>query len=82
MLYGISSQKYRFQQQKCDMSGVPYFSCFHYECLCSVADNAYDPDVAATELTIDKKKIKGTPVLAFLDNGKGMVPDKLYKMLR
>ena len=59
-----------------------FLSLIDNENICFVADNAYDPDVAATELTIDKKIIKSIPVLAFLDNGKGMVPEKLYKMLR
>lgn len=52
-----------------------------FSAFAELIDNAYDPDVAATELTIDKKIIKTIPVLAFLDNGKGMVPEKLYKML-
>lgn len=45
-------------------------------------DNAYDPDVGATELRIDKVLIKDEVCLAFTDNGAGMTPDKLHRMLR
>ncbi len=44
-------------------------------------DNAYDPDVQAKELRIDKKNIQQHEALVFTDNGAGMDSDKLYKML-
>ena len=46
------------------------------------ADNAYDPDVSASELLIDKVDIRNVACLIFLDNGAGMDRDKLHKMLR
>jgi C4-dicarboxylate-specific signal transduction histidine kinase len=46
------------------------------------ADNAYDPDVKASQLWIDKIRIHGKLCLTFTDNGNGMQPDKLHKMLR
>ena len=46
------------------------------------ADNAYDPDVNASELWIDKRSINAKDCLTFVDNGNGMNPDKLFKMLR
>ena len=46
------------------------------------ADNAYDPDVDASQLWIDLKTFDGNLALTFTDNGNGMAPDKLYKMLR
>lgn len=46
------------------------------------ADNAYDPDVSASELLIDHIDIRGIPCLIFLDNGAGMDRDHLLKMLR
>ncbi|PVD28371.1 hypothetical protein C0Q70_10958 [Pomacea canaliculata] len=47
----------------------------------ALKDNAYDPDVAATELHIDKCEISGMPCLLFRDNGRGMDHDHLLKML-
>lgn len=46
------------------------------------ADNAYDPDVKASQLWIDKIRIWGKDCLTFTDNGNGLPPDKLHKMLR
>lgn len=45
-------------------------------------DNAYDPDVFASEFRIDVKEINGQTCLTFLDNGYGLSPEKLVKMLR
>ena len=45
-------------------------------------DNAYDPDVNASELSINKVDIRNVACLIFLDNGAGMDRDKLHKMLR
>ena len=50
--------------------------------LLTISDNAYDPDVAATQLFIDKKSIQNETCLIFTDNGNGMAPDKLHRMLR
>ncbi|KAK3718973.1 hypothetical protein RRG08_057133 [Elysia crispata] len=44
-------------------------------------DNAYDPDVNASKLWIDKLDYGKTPCLRFLDNGAGMDKNKLHKML-
>eukprot|EP00105_Crassostrea_gigas_P033933 XP_019918081.1 PREDICTED: MORC family CW-type zinc finger protein 3-like isoform X1 [Crassostrea gigas] len=44
-------------------------------------DNAYDPDVNASELWIDKRDINGKTCLTFTDNGNGLVQEKLHKML-
>ena len=46
------------------------------------ADNAYDSGVSASELHIDKEDINGKPCLTFTDNGSGMDPEHLEKMLR
>ena len=46
-----------------------------------ITDNAYDPDVQASQLVIDKKNIQNHDALVFMDNGAGMDPEKLYKML-
>ena len=45
------------------------------------SDNAYDPDVNATQLKIDVEDIGGRKCLTFEDNGAGMSPHTLYKML-
>ena len=45
-------------------------------------DNAYDPDVSASELWIDKRNICKKECLTFVDNGNGMSEEKLFKMLR
>ena len=47
-----------------------------------VIDNAYDPDVKASQLWIDKLYIRSKTCLSFTDNGNGMTPEKLHKMLR
>ena len=52
----------------------------------SFVDNAYDPDVKASQLYIDAPGYATndtTPLtLTFTDNGNGMVPETMYKMLR
>lgn len=45
-------------------------------------DNAYDPDVNASQLFIDVGLSNGQHSLVFTDNGSGMLPDQLYKMVR
>ncbi|KAI8752816.1 MORC family CW-type zinc finger protein 3, partial [Biomphalaria glabrata] len=44
-------------------------------------DNAYDPDVNASQLFIDKQVIGGKECLVFQDNGNGMDKEHLYSML-
>ena len=46
------------------------------------ADNAYDPDVSASELWIDKVVMNGKPCLTLTDNGRGMDFEHLLKMFR
>ena len=46
------------------------------------ADNAYDPDVSASELRIDYVPINGKACLVFSDNGNGMNMEHLQHMLR
>ncbi|NXE76766.1 MORC3 protein, partial [Cochlearius cochlearius] len=44
-------------------------------------DNAYDPDVSAKQIWIDKTAINDNICLTFTDNGNGMNSEKLHKML-
>ncbi|XP_026997681.2 MORC family CW-type zinc finger protein 3-like isoform X3 [Tachysurus fulvidraco] len=44
-------------------------------------NNAYDPDVSAKQIWIDKTVFKDQDCLIFMDNGKGMDYDKMHKML-
>ncbi|KAI1885224.1 hypothetical protein AGOR_G00217970 [Albula goreensis] len=44
-------------------------------------DNAYDPDVSAKQLWIDRTQVKDVECLVFMDNGTGMEYDKMHKML-
>ncbi|NXC63096.1 MORC3 protein, partial [Aleadryas rufinucha] len=44
-------------------------------------DNAYDPDVSAKQIWIDKTVINDSICLTFTDNGNGMNSEKLHKML-
>ncbi|NWH58499.1 MORC3 protein, partial [Geococcyx californianus] len=44
-------------------------------------DNAYDPDVSAKQIWIDKTVINDSVCLTFTDNGNGMNSEKLHKML-
>ncbi|XP_078698679.1 MORC family CW-type zinc finger protein 3-like [Branchiostoma floridae x Branchiostoma belcheri] len=52
-----------------------------FSAIAELIDNAYDPDVAARQLFIDMENISETTCLTFTDNGAGMTPDKLHKML-
>lgn len=52
-----------------------------FSAIAELIDNAYDPDVNASELWIDKREVKQQTCLTFVDNGNGMTPDKLHKML-
>ena len=47
-----------------------------------VTDNAYDPDVAASQLLIDVVDIYNEKCLVFMDNGNGMTAETLHRMLR
>ncbi|XP_059150086.1 MORC family CW-type zinc finger protein 3-like [Physella acuta] len=52
-----------------------------FSAIAELIDNAYDPDVSASRLLIDKVDINDTTCLLFLDNGAGMDYEKLHKML-
>ncbi|XP_063303517.1 MORC family CW-type zinc finger protein 3 [Pelobates fuscus] len=52
-----------------------------FSAVAELIDNAYDPDVNAKQLWIDKTTMKGHMCLTFTDNGNGMNLDKLHKML-
>ncbi|XP_004842456.1 MORC family CW-type zinc finger protein 3 isoform X2 [Heterocephalus glaber] len=52
-----------------------------FSAVAELIDNAYDPDVNAKQIWIDKTVINDRICLTFTDNGNGMTPDKLHKML-
>ncbi|KAM6223092.1 MORC family CW-type zinc finger protein 3 [Rhynchocyon petersi] len=52
-----------------------------FSAVAELIDNAYDPDVNAKQIWIDKTVINGHICLTFTDNGNGMTSDKLHKML-
>ncbi|XP_066115513.1 MORC family CW-type zinc finger protein 3 isoform X1 [Saccopteryx bilineata] len=52
-----------------------------FSAVAELIDNAYDPDVNAKQIWIDKTVIDNQICLTFTDNGNGMTPDKLHKML-
>ncbi|XP_077621591.1 MORC family CW-type zinc finger protein 3 [Crocuta crocuta] len=52
-----------------------------FSAVAELIDNAYDPDVNAKQIWIDKTVINDHICLTFTDNGNGMTPDKLHKML-
>ncbi|XP_069886753.1 MORC family CW-type zinc finger protein 3 [Dipodomys merriami] len=52
-----------------------------FSAVAELIDNAYDPDVNAKQIWIDKTVINNRICLTFTDNGNGMTPDKLHKML-
>ncbi|GFO16754.1 MORC family CW-type Zinc finger protein 3-like [Plakobranchus ocellatus] len=52
-----------------------------FSAFAEIIDNAYDPDVSASDLLIDTVTIRENACLIFLDNGAGMDKDKLHKML-
>uniref|UniRef100_A0A0J9YUV3 Microrchidia 3 n=1 Tax=Mus musculus TaxID=10090 RepID=A0A0J9YUV3_MOUSE len=53
-----------------------------FSAVAELIDNAYDPDVNAKQIWIDKTVISDHICLTFTDNGNGMTADKLHKMLR
>ncbi|XP_054830957.1 MORC family CW-type zinc finger protein 3 [Eublepharis macularius] len=52
-----------------------------FSAVAELIDNAYDPDVNAKQMWIDKTIINDITCLTFMDNGNGMNADKLHKML-
>ncbi|XP_077866838.1 MORC family CW-type zinc finger protein 3-like [Saccoglossus kowalevskii] len=52
-----------------------------FSAIAELIDNAYDPDVSAKQMWIDVRYIKNELCLSFTDDGAGMLPDKLHKML-
>ncbi|XP_067401385.1 MORC family CW-type zinc finger protein 3 isoform X1 [Emydura macquarii macquarii] len=52
-----------------------------FSAVAELIDNAYDPDVNAKQIWIDKTVINGNVCLTFTDNGNGMTSEKLHKML-
>ncbi|XP_061215109.1 MORC family CW-type zinc finger protein 3 isoform X1 [Neopsephotus bourkii] len=52
-----------------------------FSAIAELIDNAYDPDVSAKQIWIDKTVINNTICLTFTDNGNGMNSEKLHKML-
>ncbi|KAF7250768.1 MORC family CW-type zinc finger protein 3 [Varanus komodoensis] len=52
-----------------------------FSAVAELIDNAYDPDVNAKQMWIDKTVINENTCLTFMDNGNGMNADKLHKML-
>ncbi|KAM3862016.1 MORC family CW-type zinc finger protein 3a [Diretmus argenteus] len=52
-----------------------------FSAIAELIDNAYDPDVNAKQLWIDKTQIKGQQCLSFMDNGNGLNYEKMHKML-
>uniref|UniRef100_A0A8C3D4S5 MORC family CW-type zinc finger 3 n=1 Tax=Corvus moneduloides TaxID=1196302 RepID=A0A8C3D4S5_CORMO len=53
-----------------------------FSAIAELIDNAYDPDVSAKQIWIDKTVINDNICLTFTDNGNGMNSEKLHKMLR
>ncbi|XP_076435185.1 uncharacterized protein LOC143275010 isoform X1 [Babylonia areolata] len=53
-----------------------------FSAIAELVDNAYDPDVSADVLKIQKEERYGKDLLVFTDNGFGMDLDHLIKMLR
>lgn len=52
-----------------------------FSAVAELIDNAYDPDVNAKQIWIDKTVINDHICLTFTDNGNGMSSNKLHKML-
>lgn len=52
-----------------------------FSAVAELIDNAYDPDVNAKQIWIDKTLFREKLSLIFTDNGNGMNLDKLHKML-
>nr|XP_046261217.1 MORC family CW-type zinc finger protein 3 [Scatophagus argus] len=52
-----------------------------FSAVAELIDNASDPGVSAKQIWIDVVEEAGHPCLTFTDNGSGMTPNKLHKML-
>lgn len=64
------------------MSYLDYLSIDVCNLPLCVVDNASDPGVTAKQIWIDVITVKEELCLSFTDNGSGMTPSKLHKMLR
>ncbi|XP_077745909.1 MORC family CW-type zinc finger protein 4 isoform X3 [Canis aureus] len=53
-----------------------------FSAIAELLDNAVDPDVSARTVFIDVEEIKNKSCLTFTDDGCGMTPHKLHRMLR
>ncbi|GAB1303162.1 MORC family CW-type zinc finger protein 4 [Apodemus speciosus] len=53
-----------------------------FSAIAELLDNAVDPDVCARTVFIDVEEVKKKPCLTFTDDGCGMTPHKLHRMLR
>ncbi|CAH1227222.1 MORC3 [Branchiostoma lanceolatum] len=84
MMQSAISTEHGIRQSKTSPGFLHSNSTSHtwpFSAIAELIDNAYDPDVAARQLFIDMEKISETQCLTFTDNGAGMTPDKLHKML-
>ncbi|XP_030199235.1 MORC family CW-type zinc finger protein 3 isoform X1 [Gadus morhua] len=52
-----------------------------FSAIAELIDNAYDPDVNAKQIWIDKTQIKDMECLTFMDNGNGLSSDMMHMML-
>ncbi|KAF7709283.1 hypothetical protein HF521_016133 [Silurus meridionalis] len=52
-----------------------------FSAIAELIDNAYDPDVSAKRLWINKTEMKDQHCLIFMDNGKGMDYNTMHNML-
>ncbi|XP_053497051.1 MORC family CW-type zinc finger protein 3 isoform X4 [Ictalurus furcatus] len=52
-----------------------------FSAVAELIDNASDPGVTAKQIWIDAVTVKEELCLSFIDNGSGMTPSKLHKML-
>ncbi|XP_076015746.1 uncharacterized protein LOC143008054 [Genypterus blacodes] len=52
-----------------------------FSAVAEIIDNASDPGVFARQIWIDESDQDGQPCLTFTDNGSGMTPNSLHKML-
>ncbi|XP_066525015.1 MORC family CW-type zinc finger protein 3 [Hoplias malabaricus] len=52
-----------------------------FSAVAELVDNASDPGVTAKQIWIDVVTTNGHQCLSFIDNGSGMTPSKLHKML-
>ncbi|XP_070832539.1 MORC family CW-type zinc finger protein 3-like [Chaetodon trifascialis] len=52
-----------------------------FSAIAELIDNAFDPDVSARQLWIDKTVVNGQECLSFMDNGNGLDHETMHKML-